>query len=247
MEPFCGSCVVALNVQPKNALLSDSNAHLIRFYEEIQRGWLPPALVKAFLEREGEQLRAGGEDYYYEVRERFNHRPNSLDFLFLNRSCYNGLMRFNRQGRFNVPYGHKPGRFTRAYITKIVNQIRLISKVMAASDWTFARADFRQTLALAKPGDLVYLDPPYTGRHADYFNAWSDSDEAELSSILKQLPCAFILSTWHSNRFRTNAFIERYWSDGRFQILKRDHFYHVGSTESLRHPMTEALIMNFTR
>ena len=96
VEPFCGSCVVALNVQPKNALLSDSNVHIIRLYQEVQSGVLTPALAKSFLTDEGNKLRQDGEPYYYAVRQRFNARPNSLDFLFLNRSCFNGVMRFNR-------------------------------------------------------------------------------------------------------------------------------------------------------
>ena len=245
VEPFCGSCVVALNVQPKRALLSDSNVHIIRLYQEVQNGSLTPARAKAFLVEEGDRLQAGGESYYYAVRERFNAQPGSLDFLLLNRSCFNGVMRFNRYGKFNVPYGHKPERFAPAYVTKITNQIRRISEVISACDWTFAAADFRQTLALTRPGDLVYADPPYAGRHVDYFNSWSESDEAELGDFLKDLPCRFILSTWHSNEFRSNAMIERNWNDPRFHLLTRKHFYHVGSTEDLRHPMIEALITNF--
>lgn len=245
VEPFCGSCVVALNVQPKMALLSDSNLHIVRLYQEIQSGALTPAIAKSFLTENGEKLRAQGEAYYYEVRERFNAQPVSLDFLFLNRSCFNGVMRFNRYGKFNVPYGHKPERFAQAYVTKITNQIRRISEVLAASQWTFAASDFRHTLASAKPGDLVYADPPYSGRHVDYFNSWSDSDETELARLLKHLPCNFILSTWHSNQFRSNAMIDRTWNDRLYHILTREHFYHVGSTEDLRHPMIEALITNF--
>jgi DNA adenine methylase len=245
VEPFCGSCVVALNVQPKKALLADSNVHIIRLYQGIQSGDLTPALAKAFLVQEGDKLRTGGESHYYAVRERFNARPTSLDFLFLNRSCFNGVMRFNRYGKFNVPYGHKPERFAQAYITKITNQIRRIAEAISACDWTFVVADFRQTLASVQPDDLVYADPPYAGRHVDYFNSWSESDEAELGSLLKQLPCRFILSTWHSNEFRTNAMLERHWNDPRFHLLTREHFYHVGSTEDLRHPMIEALITNF--
>lgn len=246
IEPFCGSCVVALNVQPKNALLTDSNIHIIRLYKEIQNGKLTPAIAKSFLVEEGEKLRSGGESHYYAVRDRFNARPTSLDFLFLNRSCFNGVMRFNRHGKFNVPYGHKPERFAQAYVTKIINQIRRIAEVISACDWTFTVADFRQTLASARPGDFVYADPPYAGRHVDYFNSWSEADEMELGKLLKELSCPFILSTWHSNEFRTNTMIERHWKDPRFHLLTREHFYHVGSTEDLRHPMIEALITNFS-
>jgi DNA adenine methylase len=245
VEPFCGSCVVALNVQPKKALLCDANPHIIRLYQDIQQGHMTPTCVKAFLTDEGEKLKAQGEPYYYVVRERFNATPNSLDFLFLNRSCFNGVMRFNRSGRFNVPYCHKPERFAQAYVTKITNQVRQIAQVVGAADWTFEVRDFRDTLAATKRSDFVYVDPPYAGRHVDYFNSWSDADEDALAARLSSIPCDFVLSTWHSNEFRTNAAIERSWSKPGFSILTREHFYHVGSSEDLRHPMVEALIANF--
>jgi DNA adenine methylase len=245
VEPFCGSCVVALNVRPKRALLCDTNVHIIRLYQEIQEGKLTPVKAKQFLTDEGEKLRTIGEAYYYTVRERFNAEPRSLDFLFLNRSCFNGVMRFNRYGKFNVPYGHKPQRFARAYVTKIVNQIKRISEVSSCLEWTFAAQDFRKTLAVTNPGDLVYADPPYAGRHVDYFNSWSETDETELANLLKELSGAFILSTWQGNKFRSNALIKEQWNDLRFHLFTREHFYHVGSTEELRHPMTEALITNF--
>jgi DNA adenine methylase len=245
VEPFCGSCVVPFNVQPEKALLCDTNVHIIRLYQDIQQGKLTPGVAKAFLDAEGERLSAKGEDHYYVVRERFNRESSSLDFLFLNRSCFNGVMRFNRQGCFNVPYCHKKDRFAQAYVTKITNQIRRIGEVISSHDWTFAARDFRQTLADARPGDMIYADPPYAGRHVDYFNSWSDSDEQELASLLKNLPCGFMLSTWHSNEFRKNLLLEENWTGPDFHVLLREHFYHVGSSEDLRHPMVEALITNF--
>jgi len=244
VEPFCGSCVVALNVQPKVALLCDTNVHIIGLYQDIKEKQITASTAREFLEEEGEKLRLSGEEYYYIVRERFNDTPSSLDFLFLNRSCFNGVIRFNRKGRFNVPYGHKPERFAKAYITKITNQIKRIAEVLSQSDWTFAVSDFRDTLAQAKQGDIVYADPPYAGRHVDYFNSWSEDDEVELTQMLKGLPCNFILSTWHSNRFRTNQLIEDNWMLKPFKVLTKEHFYHVGSSESLRHSMLEALITN---
>jgi DNA adenine methylase len=222
VEPFCGSCVVPLNLQPQRALLCDSNVHIIRLYQDIQAGRLTAPMAKAFLTEEGEKLRTCGEDYFYEVRERFNTSPSSLDFLFLNRSCFNGVMRFNRSGKFNVPFCRKPDRFAAQYVSKITNQLRRIGEVIANKDWTFEAADFRATMAKVEPGDFVYADPPYAGRHVDYFNSWSEQDENDLAELLKGLPCKFILSTWHSN------------------------FYHVGSTEDLRHPMTEALVTNLS-
>ena len=246
VEPFCGSCVVPLNVQPQRALLCDSNVHIIRLYQDIQAGRLTAPAVKAFLTEEGEKLRGQGEDHYYEVRERFNARPSSLDFLFLNRSCFNGVVRFNRSGKFNVPFCRKPDRFAVQYVSKITNQLRRIAEVIANKDWTFDVADFRATLGRVRESDFVYADPPYAGRHVDYFNSWSEKDENDLAELLKGLPCKFILSTWHSNEFRTNVLVEKNWTEPRFQLLTRQHFYHVGSTEDLRHAMTEALVTNLS-
>src|SRR6185503_4484665 len=118
---------VVLNMRPERALLSDTNRHIIQFYRHIQAGIITPGSVRDYLERANTQLRRHGEDYYYEVRSRFNREGGSLDFLFLNRACFNGVMRFNRKGEFNVPFGHKPERFAQAYITKITNQIKRIS------------------------------------------------------------------------------------------------------------------------
>ncbi len=245
IEPFCGSGVVALNVQPRKALLCDTNRHIISLYQDIQSGKITASTVKEFLTTEGERLKAQGEPYYYEVRTRFNEAPTPLDFLFLNRSCFNGVIRFNRKGKFNVPYCHKPERFAQAYVTKITNQVRQISDVLRTVNWTFEVRDFRETLALANPGDFVYADPPYAGRHVDYFNSWSDEDETALADRLAALPCDFLLSTWHSNEFRSNSAINTAWARSGFHILKREHYYHVGSSEDLRHPMIEALISNF--
>jgi DNA adenine methylase len=245
VEPFCGSCVVALNVQPRRAVLSDSNIHIIQFYLDVQSGRVTAGSVREFLHDEGQKLGRTGEAHYYKVRERFNSEPNSLDFLFLNRSCFNGVMRFNRHGKFNVPYCHKNDRFAPAYVTKITNQVKGIQDVLARLDWTFVAADFRSALSQLQPSDFVYADPPYAGRHVDYFNSWSEEDERELAQLLKGAPCNFMLSTWHSNEFRENQSIKENWNAPRFHLFTRKHFYHVGSTEELRHPMIEALITNF--
>lgn len=245
VEPFCGSAVVALNVQPKKALLCDTNPYIINFYQNIQSGKITAATAKEFLTSEGEKLKTQGEPYFYEVRTRFNTAPTSLDFLFLNRACFNGVIRFNKKGKFNVPYCHKSERFAQAYVTKITNQIRQITQILETVDWTFAVHDFRATLTQVKITDFVYADPPYAGRHADYFNSWSNADEAELASALSSLPSDFLLSTWHSNEFRSNTAIDQIWNRANFHIRKREHFYHVGASEDLRHPMLEALISNF--
>src|SRR5205807_6815369 len=116
IEPFLGSGVVLFNANPQEAIVSDANRHIIRFYQEVQSGKITPSVVKEFLEAEGAALKQKADDHYYGIRDRFNKEGNPLDLLFLNRACFNGIMRFNRSGKFNVPFGHKPNRFRSAYI-----------------------------------------------------------------------------------------------------------------------------------
>src|SRR5437773_53309 len=72
VEPFVGSGVVLFNLRPERALAMDTNKHLINFYRGIQRGKITPVGVRAFLEKEGEQLRKHGAEHYYAIRKRFN-------------------------------------------------------------------------------------------------------------------------------------------------------------------------------
>ena len=243
IEPFMGSGVVGFNIMARNALFADSNPHLINFYQAISSGDLNGLKVRSFLEREGKMLSESGKEYYYEVRSRFNKYHDPLDFLFLNRSCFNGVIRFNSKGGFNVPFGHKPQRFAKAYITKIVNQVDFVYAASRNFNWSFICQDFRETLSGLSEADFVYCDPPYVGRHVDYFDSWNEKNEQQLFTILSQCSCKFILSTWHSNQHRENTFLGALWS--RFNILTKEHFYHVGATEANRKPMLEALVTNF--
>ncbi len=241
IEPFLGSGVVAFNLATERALLADTNRHIIGLYQAIQRGELTQTTVREFLLSEGKKLNAGGAEYYYTVRERFNKEGVPLDFLFLNRSCFNGVMRFNRQGEFNVPFGHKPQRFTAAYITKIVNQVGWVARQMRGKAWEFRVAGWEELLAEARANDFVYLDPPYIGRHTDYYNAWDEEQAARLAQAARALPCGFALSMWLENRHRKNTHIEAFWSGLEVRVCS--HFYHVGSSEDYRNAMDEALII----
>jgi DNA adenine methylase len=243
IEPFMGSGVVGFNMKPKKAIFCDNNPHIINFYNEIKSGRINAITTRQFLKSEGQKLFEKGEDYYYEVRKRFNKQHNPLDFLFLNRACFNGVIRFNSKGEFNVPYGHKHKRFTQSYITKIVNQVKWVSEFIRLNDWEFLCQDFRITLSIATNKDFIYCDPPYIGRHTDYYNSWSQEDEYSLYRHLTLSEANFILSTWHSNQHRENSYINDLWSG--FNILTRDHFYHIGAKESNRKPMLEALIISY--
>lgn len=241
IEPFLGSGVVLFNINPKQAVISDKNTYIIEFYKNVQNSTITADIVRKHLELEGAKLLKSGESHYYEVRDRFNSTHNLLDFLFLNRSCFNGMMRFNSKGKFNVPFCRKPDRFRRSYITKIVNQVKNLSKLMYNKDWQFLTSDWKQTLSLAKPRDFVYLDPPYIGRHTDYYGVWTQHEAEDLAEVAKSLPSPFILSMWSENKYRTNTHLKNFWNE--FESKKVKHFYHVGPTESLRNAMEEALVI----
>jgi DNA adenine methylase len=243
IEPFMGSGVVGFNIRPDHAIFADSNPHLISFYTDLQVGNLNSTRVKAYLQKEGDALEKTNGEHYYAVRNRFNREPNSFDWLFLNRACFNGMIRFNSKGKFNVPFCRKPTRFAQAYITKIVNQIKNIQEIIQHKKYSFLCQSFEVTLKEAGLDDLVYCDPPYIGRHVDYFDSWIESQEILLHDTLIKSGANFILSTWHSNDFRKNSYIETLWNG--LPILTKEHFYHVGAKETNRNPILEALITNF--
>jgi len=240
IEPFLGSGVVLFNIQPQRAIVADINPYIIEFYNALYHREISPNDVRFFLTTEGKKLSQTKGDYYYEVRERFNKEHNPLDFLFLNRAGFNGLIRFNQKGKYNVPFCRKPERFRQSYITKIVNQVAMVQKIMYGKDWTFIVADWRDVLNLTNDNDFVYLDPPYIGRNTDYFSKWNEHDAEELASTVQLLSCGYALSMWKENKFRKNEYL-KVWND--VEEKEFQHFYHIGSTENLRNKIIEVLLI----
>jgi DNA adenine methylase len=226
----------------ERALVSDTNIHIIRFYQNIQSKAITPEKVRRFLVQEGQQLSKKGEEHYYYIRDRFNAEGDSFDFLFLSRSCFNGVMRFNKKGQFNVPFCRKPERFRPPLITKIVNQVFWVSEIIKSKDWSFEVLSWRDALTRARHEDFIYADPPYTGRHNDYYNQWSDEDARELVEFLSNQSATFALSTWKENRYRSNALLS--YLPKALVVKSNKHFYHVGSSEAYRNEMEEALILS---
>ncbi|MFA7243105.1 MAG: Dam family site-specific DNA-(adenine-N6)-methyltransferase [Sulfuricellaceae bacterium] len=243
IEPFMGTGAVAFNIAPRRAVLCDTNPHLVNFYADISSGEITAEVVKEYLTREGETLLSKGEDHYYFVRDRFNSEHSPLDFLFVNRAGFNGMIRFNRKGGFNIPFCRKPQRFAQAYVTKITNQVAWVSKLIKTKEFTFKCQDFNKTIDEASSNDIIYCDPPYIDRHVDYYNGWDDACERALFNRLSNFKGKFILSTWHHNDYRENEYVKNLWS--AHSVLTREHFYHVGGKENNRNPVMEALVTNF--
>ena len=100
-EPFIGSAAVFLHLQPMFATLSDRNAKLIEVYQTIQQD--VDGVIEALQPHKNES------DYFYHIRaqvpETLTAVQRTARFIYLNKTCYNGLYRENRRGKFNVPFG----------------------------------------------------------------------------------------------------------------------------------------------
>lgn len=247
VEPFFGTGVVGLNAPVGGQhYVADSNPHIVNFYNGVLNGDITPQNMRTYLEYEGRLLAEADENgyaHYRKVRDRFNIGHSPFDFIFLSRAGFNGMMRFNRRGEWNIPFCKKPNRFAPAYITKICNQIAAAQHVICQGQWEFHNQGFLETIEHAQAGDLIYCDPPYYGRYVDYYNGWTEEDEEALFHALQNTPAHFILSTWHHNEFRANDMMHRFWNN--FNVETQEHFYQAGGHLENRHAMVEALVFNF--
>jgi DNA adenine methylase len=154
------------------------------------------------------------------------------------------MIRFNKKNEYNVPFGHKPERFAKAYITKIVNQVNHFEYMLRENDWIFLCQSFEDTVVMSDSNSFIYCDPPYIGRHVDYYDSWNETQEQELKKCLSNSKVRFMLSTWDGNQFRSNPYISKIWGDcGK---ITHEHFYFLGGKETNRNTMTEALLTNYT-
>jgi DNA adenine methylase len=154
VEPFCGGLAAALGLRPSRALLNDINPHLINLYAHLQRG------LEITMEMKND------EPSFYRHRSRFNQLIKDGEwqgaeaaqlFYYLNRTCFNGLCRFNQSGEFNVPFG------THRSITYATSFARFRS---VFANWTFTHRDIGALQIEAE--DFIYADPPYDVEFTTY-------------------------------------------------------------------------------
>jgi len=153
IEPFLGSGAVFFHLCPRRALLGDANAELVNAYQHVRKS---PERIARWLHR---YQKRHCEEFYYERRSKVPRSPfeRAVRFLYLNRTCWNGLYRVNRLGEFNVPIGTK---------TVVEYQEEFLKKVSdALATAQIVTADFESIIDRAGRGDLVYVDPPYTVAH----------------------------------------------------------------------------------
>ena len=189
VEPLCGGLAVSLGLAPDRALINDLNPHTINFYSWLQRG------LGIQLEMQNDQT------YFYQQRSRFNQliRENKADteeaagiFYYLNRTCYNGLCRFNSKGEFNVPFGR---------YKKLIYKTDFTEYVPSFAQWDFTCVDFEQ-LPL-HPNDFVYADPPYDVQFTSYSKENFDwEDQVRLAKWLARHPGPVVLSNQATDRIQ---------------------------------------------
>lgn len=153
IEPFLGGGAIFFALRPTNALLSDANEDLINAYIAIRDD---PQKVFELLKA---HHRAHCAEYFYKIRE---YRPRekyhkAARFIYLNRTCWNGLYRVNLAGTFNVPIG------TKSNVLMASDDWPAVSKLLCSAEIT--SQDFEVAIDTAGQGDLVFADPPYTVKH----------------------------------------------------------------------------------
>ncbi len=156
-EPFVGGGALLFDLQPKKAAINDINADLISMYRVIRDN------VEALIETLATYKNTS--EFFYKIRD-LDRAPDTFSelsdvekaarFIYLNKTCYNGLYRVNNAGEFNVPFGsYKNPNIVNAPV------LRAVSKYINVSSISMTTDDYTEVLADVKKGTFVYLDPPY--------------------------------------------------------------------------------------
>lgn len=186
VEPFAGGAALffAVHSRAKSALLVDSNEDLINMYDCVSRN--VDKLVQELKRHQGSHSSAR----YYELRDRWNGTgkwgklSRAAAFIYLNKTCFNGLWRVNRNGQFNVPMG----RYTNPIICD-EERLRAAAPILRAA--TLKCADYRAPLFGLGEGDFVYFDPPYDTKK-DSFTGYTSTgfgvvEQAQLAEVAQSL------------------------------------------------------------
>lgn len=181
-EPFLGSASLYLHLKPKEARLNDKAAEVIDLFGALKSD------VETVL---GHALSLSNDkETYYKVRSTRSKDPllRAAEFLFLNKTCWNGLFRVNLAGNFNVPYGDNK-------LKELVDgqNLRLCAVFLNETNPVLTSVDFEEAVTGHKPGDFAYFDPPYvTGHNNNGFLSYNEKifswdDQVRLARLAKQL------------------------------------------------------------
>lgn len=233
-EPFVGGGAMFFAVRPRRAVLADCNPELVHTYAQVRDDvyGVLDALARHVYERAHFEAVRALEPAKLAPAER------AARFIYLNKTCFNGLWRVNRAGRFNVPFGrYKNPRFA--------DPSSLITASHALKGVEIRHAPFEEALAQAAPGDFVYLDPPYdpvspTASFASYTAGgftWEDQRRlAHACVVLNRRGVRFLLSNSATDRVR------ELYSGFEQRIVRAPRF--INSKAEGRGPVDEILVFN---
>lgn len=191
IEPFLGSGVLLFTLLPKRALISDINKDLVDTYINIAKDW--SLVYKKLIEHDKKHSKV----YYYKIRSSkpYSHSGRAARFIYLNRTCWNGLYRVNLKGEFNVPKGSKK----RALLS--TDNFEQVAGILKNCD--IRHSDFESIIDQGKEGDFIFIDPPYLVKHKNNgflkYNeklfSWNDQIRLKETIERAKLRGCFILMT----------------------------------------------------
>lgn len=248
IEPFLGGGAVFLKLNPSRANISDANSGLINLYIHVRdhRSELEESLT--FLQSKYNSLtNTAQEALYYEIRERYNSEDRegltkARDFLFLNKTGFNGMYREAKAGNMNIPFGKKNyvKLFSKDNLLQVSNILK--NKIITVEDYKIA-------VSRAKTGDLIYLDPPYLPiSNTSSFTSYHSNDfklkqQNELAAIVKDLDSRGVFIVL-SNSFHEDI-EEMYKRDfPNFKFFEIQAARTIGASAASRGNTKEYLISN---
>lgn len=237
-EPFVGGGAVFFDLLPKHAVLSDLNQELVITYNVIKNN--VDALVKSLKKYKYEK------EYFLKIRaldwQNLSDVEVASRFIYLNRTCFNGMYRVNSSGKFNVPFG----KYSNPLICDEVN-LRRVSREL--KNVQIKHEDYKEVLKKAKKGDFIYFDPPYfpVSKTASFTSYNTDSflekEQIELRDTFVKLHkrgCFVMLSN------SDTPFINKiYKSIKGVKISKVEAGRAINSNASKRGKITEVLVTNY--
>lgn len=265
VEPFVGAGAVLFELAGKfdfeEIIVNDINEELILTYEVVKNH--VDSLIQTLLSMETDYLHKdveAREKVYYEVRSNFNQEKKTINykmfenswinhaanFIFLNKTCFNGLYRQNKKGEFNVPTG-KYSNPTICQSENLLNVSQVLQKVKLLS------TDFTNLTGYVDSSTFVYIDPPYrplnitsafTSYSKDDFNDKDQERLAEWFRILSDKEALVMLS--NSNPKNTNpedVFFDRLYNG--FDIKEVSALRAINSKGSKRGAISELVIRNY--
>jgi len=243
-EPFVGAGALFFDLQPCRALISDINADLILTYEVIRDH------VEELIQALNTHRELNDKPYYYQIREqdRNNERFSELTniqraarFIYLNKTCYNGLYRVNSQGMFNVPYGR--------YVNPAICDepvIRAIHRYLSHENTSISilHGDFAVAVADAGQNSFVYFDPPYHSPNNSSFTGYqvggfSESEQERLRSVFVERTNAGAKCLLSNS---DTPFIRELYDDVSFEIIPVKAKRAINSASTGRGLVGEVLV-----